>query len=30
MKNIKLKLLVFEDSLSDAKGKTITPDIAEM
>ena len=30
MKNIKLKLLVFEDSLSDAKGKTITHDIAEM
>ena len=30
MKKIKLKLLVFEDSLSDGKGKTITPDIAEM
>lgn len=30
MKNIKLKLLVFEDSLKDAKGKVITHDIAEM
>lgn len=30
MKQIKLKLLVFEDSLKDAKGKTITHDIAEM
>ena len=30
MKSIKLKLLVFEDSLKDAKGKTITHDIAEM
>lgn len=30
MKTIKLKLLVFEDSLSDAKGKVITQDIAEM
>ena len=30
MKSIKLKLLVFEDSLKDAKGKIITQDIAEM
>jgi len=30
MKTIKLKLLVFEDSLKDAKGKTITHDIADM
>jgi len=30
MKQIKLRLLVFEDSLKDAKGKTITHDIAEM
>jgi hypothetical protein len=30
MKSIKLRLLVFEDSLKDAKGKTITHDIAEM
>lgn len=30
MKTIKLKLLVFEDSLKDSKGKTITHDIAEM
>jgi hypothetical protein len=30
MKQIKLRLLVFEDSLKDAKGKTITQDIAEM
>jgi len=30
MKSIKLKLLVFEDSLKDAKGKTISYDIAEM
>ena len=30
MKTIKLKLLVFEDSLKDSKGKVITHDIAEM
>ena len=30
MKKIKLKLLVFEDALSDAKGKAITQDIADM
>jgi hypothetical protein len=30
MKQIKLRLLVFEDSLKDAKGKTITQDVAEM
>jgi hypothetical protein len=30
MKSIKLKLLVFEDSLKDAKGKIITHDVAEM
>jgi hypothetical protein len=30
MKTIKLKLLVFEDSLKDSKGKTITHDIADM
>lgn len=30
MKSIKLRLLVFEDSLKDAKGKTITQDVAEM
>ena len=30
MKQIKLRLLVFEDSLKDAKGKIITQDIAEM
>ena len=30
MKKIKLKLLVFEDSLKDSKGKNITHDIAEM
>jgi hypothetical protein len=30
MKQIKLKLLVFEDSLKDSKGKTITHDIADM
>jgi hypothetical protein len=30
MKSIKLKLLVFEDSLKDAKGKAISHDIAEM
>lgn len=30
MKSIKLRLLVFEDSLKDNKGKTITQDIADM
>jgi len=30
MKSIKLKLLVFEDSLKDSKGKSITHDIADM
>ena len=30
MKQIKLKLLVFEDSLKDSKGKSITHDIADM
>jgi len=30
MKTIKLKLLVFEDSLKDSKGKNITHDIADM
>jgi hypothetical protein len=30
MKQIKLRLLVFEDSLKDSKGKIITHDIAEM
>jgi hypothetical protein len=30
MKQIKLKLLVFEDSLKDSKGKAITHDIADM
>jgi hypothetical protein len=30
MKSIKLKLLVFEDSLKDSKGKNITHDIADM
>jgi hypothetical protein len=30
MKTIKLKLLVFEDSLKDSKGKTITHEIAEL
>jgi hypothetical protein len=30
MKTIKLKLLVFEDSLKDSKGKSITHDIADM
>ena len=30
MKKIKLKLLVFEDTLSDTKGKVISQDIAEM
>jgi hypothetical protein len=30
MKTIKLKLLVFEDSLKDSRGKTITHDIADM
>ena len=30
MKQIKLKLLVFEDSLKDSKGKVINSDIADM
>jgi hypothetical protein len=30
MKQIKLKLLVFEDSLKDSQGKVINSDIAEM
>jgi hypothetical protein len=30
MKQIKLKLLVFEDSLKDSRGKAITHDIADM
>lgn len=30
MKSIKLRLLVFEDSLKDNKGKIITQDIADM